>query len=52
MDEPGGGKDRSDAGGELIRPQRVVNREPGEAHEVGGNGDDPAAAGDGVHKRA
>ena len=52
MDEPGCGKNRADTRGELIRPQRIVDGEIGEAHEIGRDGDDPAASGDGVHKRA
>ena len=50
FDEPGGGEDGADGGGDLVGPQGVGRRQAAEGNEMGRTGDDSAAAGDGVHE--
>ena len=46
----GGGEHRADAGGELVGAQHEIGGEAVEGQQVGGHGNDTAAAGDGVHE--
>ena len=48
LDIPPRGRERAEPGRELVRPQRDVHGEPGQ--QIRRDGDDPAAARDGVHK--
>ena len=51
FDEPGGGEHGADTRRELVGAQSVIGRQAGEGNEVSGDGDDAAAAGNGVHER-